>query len=618
MYLTKFLTSFVIVATTALLILFVVLRDDDAETLVIEDIADIDPALDAIEYQTTNQELPCNDTGTVVAEYKELVSARTLIAEEHFRTLGKENTDWETIDYQADMVSLEPQSAHLIVLSAIDFEHRTLAENNLQGFNAITEAEKKQLDSILYTNDVSQVSSLPDGLGKKLFDSLPLFSYVLLRGPEVSNELIQRLLSKDYAVYQIDIISAISTDVDQATIQQMIQANRDTEPEVFVYGTEVTTVGLTAIRKNDPDILQQWLTHIPTSGFEEIGITELDLQPVPAIHEIETATQVVSSLLEAGRVYKTIAGYRKLKSWAPEEWMVENASVISRPVHGYEADYADQLDRLKTLLSENTIKVGALKDVLIKCNVKVDQEADKQLSGAPISLAAQMEKVVANNRNKLDGLIADQVADLMGSGESQSGEKLAKAYIDNDWEILFEFVDEVKGTENEKVIVDLLMHRAITSGSAEQLGRLFEYGARLPEDAILSLIKAGNFEIFDTLVTYGADYTYTDPMGMNTLGAIARFSDGSKEAKALFDRLVDMKMPTATNEELLDPLYYAISSITKNDSAHFINKLLDSGATIRPIHTSALERLRKENFDHYLELMQDAPGLFEVALKNEL
>ena len=538
-----------------------------------------------------------------------LTEQRIALTGDFLQGLIAEDFYWQEMDLIVEAVELPPEAKEALVLSSLEFSPSIVDPTSpVNTFTQGTAAERRHLDAVLNSPDWQQrLAELPEDSDRKVFGANTLYSRVLA-SPQINTDIVRSLLDRGFEASQVDVAFAVTRRIDPVVIRLMIDNLNNTRPELFGLSKSMPTVGMVIVRFNQPDLLKHWLDKVPDSGLEDYGINELDLQPIPVPGKEEDALEVMKVLLDAGRSYATRVGYQKLQTWA----MVNRSDRIHPPIHEVNANIEPRLDSLESMLSDNTAQLQAALDREQQCQ---PETADDE-SSSPAGPRQRGEKSVSPEAlppDVMDEMFANFAAQLLqGMNDPKFVSDFQAALKQNNWPVLLEQMGQLRGSEAEPGVLQLLVGKALATGVSEEvLDDLIEAGAEVPEDAIVGIAGARQYQMLDILLARGVDPGRVNLMGMNALGVVAKVGDSSAPARAFFNRLIELGVSVNTDTEVIDPLHHALNAPTGEAAAYYAGVLLNNGAIFKPIHREQLAGLQQTNPQKYHYLITTVPEFAE-------
>ena len=481
----------------------------------------------------------------------------------------------------------------------------------IEGLSWAGNDEVAALDTLIVEQQLYNVASiLGQEADKKLYQGMPLFTYVLDRTSQPSDEPIEQLIGLGFRPAFVDLIWGLRRELDTTGMLALIEHNRAKTDVYWSERSGVQSFAVLAAQNYRHALLKSWFNK--TAGAERALISELDVIPVPDPKAITAALTTVETLLASGKQVHSQTGYERLMAWLPESWLDRHAGKIARPKIDVTVSNPALQEELTQVVKDFEVRTMKLKGIAGQCltaelSRRSERNVPHHFSLARKQALFQQGLASITRNNYLGRLMRRSMEGTAGHNK----QALIDALLMSRWAKASPLIDSYLATEHQDLVLDLAMEQALQNGAPLSFVlSLMAKGAVLPHDAIRTLAILDHLELAAGLLNYGLDVHHVDELGMNALSYLADTSDDILGPMKMFHFLLGLQVSVTPSSQGLDPLNFALAKVKHADTAMtYAQWLVDAGAIPDRSHIQQLQQLKLAAPQKYRALIAKVPAL---------
>ena len=438
----------------------------------------------------------------------------------------------------------------------------------------------------------------------------PLFTTIVENAPNITIDDVSLLLDVGLVINEADLKYLTKTANNYDLIRLVHQHSGIEQPTAWPTQYGSSNLNILAIESLNPISLSYWLEHLTTDFIPQSFL--LDYLPVPAGQtQISQAIELVKILLANGHDNISTRAFEDIKSWLPEPLLAQ-LNKHDASVAGVDRQHAEFSSQLNTL-NQDILAAKALEQ---RCqtahdlNRATDKHLNQDLQGKmQLSNISTADVKTVGRQKFFANLKTLSAADQQqATGQTILFRAVFQSIQTGRWDQALATVERLieQDTSDESQqdtgYYDFLLSLAVSQDApAAFIQQLFDKGAKLADNVILSLAMGNKIAMAEQLLNHGLNLHYVDDNGKNAVSQSVLSSH-----RKMFEFLTRHQVALESQTGQFDPLNYALQRIGKSLAAvAFVEQLIILGKQVDESHKQQLELIRIEypNIYHQLEAL---------------
>lgn len=525
-------------------------------------------------------------------------------------SLKQEGVEFKQLIHIAREAGLAPMELLTIFPSNNLYKNEKIIDDELLNMKFASVDEQTKLESIIVNQNESSIRDIMGAqVDSKIYDGAPLFTFTFRKSIKPNNEIVSVLEAQGLSPTLLDVVYAIKHKKNSNMIIDLIQYTKYGENIYWRDADGLQSISLAAARQFNHIVLRAWLNKTNSMILSSQSISELDLLPIPINNQIPEALATVEVLLNYGRSIRTSAGFNRLLTWMPEDWLKRNIELLSTSDFNLSTETQKYTDKLGILLYEFESENSGGNEQRNLCQQK----------SATVNLfdkKYQEFQFKSANNERRESLLRSLVKTSFETDLLQIRNDLINSIIKEEWDKTLDLIPMFLGDKSESLVLDSALEHAIKVNAPTRVVRkLLERGANLPVDSIHTLAWGGYQRLASDLLFLGLDINFVNDRDMTAIDTLVHHAKFGfeKNNNNMLIFLINNGVTSSGSGGGLDSLNHVLMSIEKSDvSIIYAKTLVDHGAIVKSSHLLQIERLKIKNNLRYLEIINSVPELYIV------